>query len=87
MSIPVPMETAKENLEGLLERLHIGETITLLGAEGAPVAVVVSLKPTPTAETPPDSDWLAQWEALAEEVGRAWQSDKSAVEVLSEMRR
>ena len=84
-SMTVPVETAERDLKHLLDQLHLGETITLVSSEGTPLAVVVSLKPV--AETLPASDWEAQWEALAEKVGRAWKSEKSAVEILSEMRR
>ena len=83
----VPVETAEHDLQRLLEQLRLGETITLVSSEGTPLAIVVSLKPAPVAETPPASDWEAQWEVLAEEVGRAWKSEKSAIETLSEMRR
>ena len=86
-SMTVPVEMAERDLQRLLEKLHLGETITLVNSEGTPLAVVVSLKPAPVAETPSVSDWEAQWEALAEEVGRAWKSEKSAIETLSEMRR
>lgn len=86
MTIEVPIELAKQNLENLLERLHLGETITLIGPEGMPLAVLVSLKAVPTVPQP-ISDWEAQWEKLAEEVGHAWKSEKSAVEIISEMRR
>lgn len=86
-SMTVPVEMAERDLQRLLEKLHLGETITLVNSEGTPLAVVVSLKPAPVTETPPVSDWEAQWEALAEEVGRAWKSEKSAIETLSEMRR
>jgi hypothetical protein len=32
-------------------------------------------------------DWLKEWDKLAEEVTAAWKSPKSALEILSEMRR
>jgi len=87
-SIAVPIETAERVLKHLLEELHLGETITLVSSEGEPLAVVVSLKPTtPRAESLAASDWEVQWKALAEEIGRAWKNDKSAAEVVSEMRR
>jgi hypothetical protein len=90
MSVAVPrtvsVETAERDLKHLLEQLHLGETLTLIGPEGAPLAVMVSLKAA-SAEVEPAADWEAQWEELAEEVGRAWTGEKSAVEVLSEMRR
>jgi plasmid stability protein len=35
----------------------------------------------------PGDEWLAQWRALGEEIGQAWNTDKSATEILSEMRR
>jgi len=57
----------------------------LVNSEGAPVAVMVSLKPAPT-EAELVSDWEARWDALAQKVGQAWKSEKSAVEILMEMR-
>ena len=86
MSIAVPVETVEHNLENLLGRLHLGETLTLIGSEGNPLAILVSLKPTPSrVETAPD--WEARWDALAHRVSQAWRSEKSATEVLAEMRR
>lgn len=32
-------------------------------------------------------EWTEEWEALAQEIDKAWKSDKSALEILSEMRR
>jgi len=86
MSVVVPIEAAKHNLEDLLEQLHLGETITLVTSEGTPLAVIVSLKPAPV-EVEPASDWEARWDALAQKVSRAWKSEKGAVEILTEMRR
>ena len=85
-SMTLPVETAERDLQHLLEQLHLGETITLVNSEGTPLAVVVSLKPAPV-EVEPASDWEARWDALAQKVSRAWKSDKSAVEILAEMRR
>jgi len=86
MAIEVPIEVAKQNLENLLKRLRLGETITLIGPEGTPLAVLVSLKAVPTVQQSM-SDWEARWDALAQKVSLAWKSDKSAVEILTEMRR
>jgi antitoxin (DNA-binding transcriptional repressor) of toxin-antitoxin stability system len=69
-----------------VDQLHLGETVTLLGAQGSPVAVLVSLKPDPT-KGKTAADWLKGWDELAKEIGRAWKSDKSAVETVIEMRR
>jgi len=85
-SMTVPVETAERDLKDLLEQLHLGETITLVSPEGTPLALVVSLKPPPV-EVEPASDWEARWDALTQKVSQAWKSDKSAVEILTEMRR
>ena len=82
----MPIETAERNLKQLLERLHLGETITLINSDGMPLAIMVSLKSAAT-EGKPVSDWEARWDALAHKVSQAWKSDQSAVEILTEMRR
>ena len=86
MTIAVPIETAKDSLEDLLAELGLGESITLLGAEGTPLGLLVSLRSAQTAAQSP-TDWAACWDALSEKVSRAWRSEKGAVELLSEMRR
>ncbi|MBM4050726.1 MAG: hypothetical protein FJ279_36980 [Planctomycetes bacterium] len=85
-SMTVSIDAAERDLKNLVDQLHLGETVTLLGAEGSPVAVLVSLKSDP-AKGKVAADWLKGWEELAKQVGRAWKGDKSAVEVVSEMRR
>jgi antitoxin (DNA-binding transcriptional repressor) of toxin-antitoxin stability system len=85
-SITVPVETVERDLKDLLEQLHLGETITLVSSEGTPLALVVSLKPSPV-EVEPASDWETRWDMLTQKVSRVWKSDKSAVEILTEMRR
>jgi len=82
----VSLRNAECNLEELLRRLPFGESITLIGPEGRPVALLVSLK-TAKAVPKPVSDWDARMDELAQKVSRAWKGEKSAVEVLSEMRR
>jgi len=86
MSVTVPIETAERDLKSLLEKLRLGDTVTLVGSEGQPEALLVSLKAVP-AKMRSLSDWEAQWDALTERVDQAWESDKSAVEILAEMRR
>ena len=81
----VPVETANRDLKQLLERLHSGDAITLVNSEGIPLALIISLKPAPVEIESP-SDWEARWNALAHKVSRAWKSDRSAVEILMEMR-
>ena len=86
MSEAMSLKNAECNLEELLKRLPFGESITLTGPEGCPVALLVSLK-SGKAERKTVSDWDAQMDELAQKVSRAWKGEKSAVEVLSEMRR
>jgi hypothetical protein len=86
MPITLPIETAERDLKSLLEELTLGETVTLIGSEGMPQALLVSLKPV-LRETKTEADWETRWDALAQQVSDAWQSEKSAVELLSEMRR
>lgn len=87
MAVAVPIEVVNTQLEDLLKQMRPGETITLIGSEGTPLAVVVPLKAQPAAEAVPGREWKAAWQALAEEIGRAWKGSKSAVDVLAEMRR
>jgi len=57
----------------------------IITQRGRPAAVLLPLDALPP---PPDPDEVwARLEALGEEIARSWQSDKSAVEILSEMRR
>ena len=86
MTVSVPVETAEQDLRSLLAQLELGETITLVGPEGIPEALLVSLKAAPSRTQSP-ADWDARWDALARKVSMAWTSDKSAQETLAEMRR
>ena len=52
---------------------------------GKPAAIIVPLDAAP-AEKSADEAWERLLE-LGEEISKGWQSDKSAVEILSEMRR
>jgi len=82
----VPIETAEHNLKQMLEQLQPGETMTLVNSEGAPLAILILLKPAPSkAKTA--SEWWARWDTLVQKVSQAWQGDKSALEILTEMRR
>jgi len=89
MSVEVSVEAAKKNLEEILMRLSPGETATLIGPEGRPLAVLVPLKSSIKAprETEEVSGWDEEWEDLARKIEMAWKSEKSALEILSEMRR
>ena len=86
MSEAIRLKSAGRNLEKLLEGLSLGESITLIGPEGCPVALLVSLNPGNIVKKP-DVDWDARMDDLARKVSRAWKGERSAVDVLSEMRR
>ncbi len=57
----------------------------IITQRGEPVAILL---PVDAATPPPDPDEVwARLEALGQEIAANWQSEKSAVEILSEMRR
>jgi len=90
MAAGVPVETAEHELRGLVDRLRLGESVTLLDPRGQPVALLVSLKraePTRAGGAPAWEAWKAESDALSERITRSWKSEKSAVEIISEMRR
>ena len=84
MTQSITIETAKRNLDALIEQMRTGDTITLTKSDGEPVAVIM---PMETAQKMEASEWQARWDAMVEKVSRSWTSDKSALEVLQEMRR
>jgi hypothetical protein len=86
MSLTVPTEIAERELRSLLEQLRLGETATLVSSEGTPEALLVSLKSS-AGRPQLMSDWDTRWDALAQKVSQAWKGEKSAVEILAEMRR
>lgn len=85
MSVDVSVDAAKKNLEDILAKLSPGETATLIGPEGKPIAVLVPLKSS--KEKAEEIDWDAQWEAMARRIDSAWKSKKSALEIHKERRR
>ncbi len=53
---------------------------------GKPVAVIVPMDAVPPEKDSPDDAWERLLK-LRDELGKGWQSEKSAGEILSEMRR
>ena len=86
MRTEMTVEAAARDLQGLLTRMHPGETVKLLDTNGEPLAALVSLKERRRRTLSPE-DWDARWGSLAKRVSSAWQGDRTAVETLSEMRR
>lgn len=85
MSVEVSVDSAKKNLENILASLSPGETATLIGPEGRPMAVLVPLKKS--EDIAEEIDWNEEWQALARRIDSAWKSEKTALQILSEMRR
>jgi hypothetical protein len=79
-------ELTSDRLIQLIEQLHLGESVTLVDTSGRPRAVIVGVSSS-TEENKSELNWIASWEELAQKIGEAWQSDKSALEILTEMRR
>ena len=86
MSTDVPVDVAARDLAGWLEQLPCGETVRLVRSDGTPVAVVWPLKPAADKKLSFE-EWEKEWDALAEEISKAWKGDKTALETLAEMRR
>lgn len=85
MSTTITLEKAAPTLRELLRKLVPGETVTLVEADGKPLAVLVSVGST--VVTQPVSDWSQRWRDLAEQIDRAWKVEKSGLQILAEMRR
>ena len=86
MGATMSVEATGPELRELLQHLPAGETVALVGAKGERVAVVLVVRPGAEEPVSPE-EWLAELDAVAEEIGKAWKSDKNAVETISEMRR
>lgn len=90
MQSVVKIESESLSLKELLATLLPGETLTLADNDGTPIAVLVSLQTTSQTHTPaPQShlDWIRDWDGLSEQIEAAWQSEKTGLEELAEMRR
>lgn len=69
-------------------RPHAKYTVEAIGTK-----LIVEPVPAPaeeelfTQEKPTPEEWMRQWNELSERIGRMWNTDKSAAEIISEMRR
>lgn len=86
MTNQVLMETAERDLKAVLAQLSLGESVTLADNDGKPLALLVSLQEV-AAKQQAVADWREQMEDLAKRVSAAWNSDKTAVETIAEIRR
>jgi antitoxin (DNA-binding transcriptional repressor) of toxin-antitoxin stability system len=85
MAAEISVEALGRELRELLDRLPAGESVTVVGADGKPVAMLYTVKGR-SEPAMSDEEWFAKWEELAKRISKAWKSDKSALEILSEMR-
>lgn len=61
---------------------HSRFTVETLGTK-----LIVESEEAPAQRQQAYEQWKQEWDALTEEVSAAWNTDKSAAEVVSEMRR
>ena len=85
MPTTITLSEAIHNLEELLLGLTPGDTVTLVEANGTPLAVLVRINSIVSPRPLPD--WSQRWRELAKEIGRAWKTEQSALQILAEMRR
>jgi antitoxin (DNA-binding transcriptional repressor) of toxin-antitoxin stability system len=85
MPTTITLDEAAQHLRDLLRELSLGDTVTLIETNGVPLAVLVGI--SPAASSPPISDWSQRWRRLAAQIGQAWQTEQSALQILAEMRR
>jgi antitoxin (DNA-binding transcriptional repressor) of toxin-antitoxin stability system len=75
----------------IFDNLSKGESVTVLDEDGKPKVVLVTVAATPAEVQsrfqPIHDEWFEDWDKMAREIAKDWKSDKSALEVLSEMRR
>ncbi|GAB4495871.1 MAG: hypothetical protein Fur0016_15190 [Anaerolineales bacterium] len=85
MTEEIGIRELKTRASGLIRAVREKRARYIITQRGKPVALLVPLDaplPTPTE----DEVW-ARLEQLGQEIAQGWQSEKSAVEILSEMRR
>ena len=91
----MPVRTLPPKMIELLKQLHVGETVRFVSETGETEAVLVSVRSLAKSQ-PFEQDqsvllekdaWLEDWQDMAQRIAADWIGDKSAVEVISEMRR
>jgi len=82
----ISVEEAERDLRHVLESLSEGERVTVVDETGAPLGEVMG---TPNDLSPSRDEreaFMDRWEELSEQIGEAWDGEKSAVEQLQEDR-
>ena len=88
----IPIETAIDHLDKLLEAMSLGETVTLVDQNGQPTALLVSLKTQEAQKANVESDatlvnrWFEQLDALTARISPSWMGEINAVSVIADVR-
>lgn len=88
----IPIETAIDHLDKLLEAMSLGETVTLVDQNGQPTALLVSLKTQEAQKANVESDatlanrWFEQLDALTARIGPSWMGGVDAVVAIADVR-
>lgn len=85
MTEEIGIRELKARASGLVRAVREKRARYIITQRGKPVALLIPLDATPPKPT--DDEVWARLEQLGQEIAKGWQSEKSAVEILSEMRR
>ena len=86
MIAEISVNSLGPELRAAVNRMHLGESVTLVDGQGKPVAIVISIS---RGQERPMSveEWEAEWKVLTREVDELWSGGMSAVEAVAEQRR
>ncbi|GAB4505102.1 MAG: hypothetical protein Fur0043_20970 [Anaerolineales bacterium] len=85
MTEEIGIREFKARASGLVRAVRERRARYIITQRGKPVALLIPLEAT--HPKPTDDEIWARLEKIREGLGKGWQSEKSAVEILSEMRR
>ena len=91
----VGIRELKNDVSEIIRAVREQQAEYIVTYRGEPVAVIMPVdeawRESETASiiaaSRPDRDFWAEWDALGKEISASWQSDKTAVELVSEQRR
>ncbi len=91
----MPVRTLPPKMIQLLKHLHVGETVRFVSETGETEAVLVSVRSLAASQSfeqdqsvlSENDAWLEDWQDMAQRITADWIGDKSAVEIIAELRR
>lgn len=91
----MPVRTLPPTMIELLKQLPAGETVRFVSESGATEAILVSIRGSMESQSLLEDQsilleqdtWLQDWQDMAQRIAADWKSDKTAVEIVSELRR